>query len=73
MEFLSVAKSCQVTAFLKELILRLFEINDTYSEQRLSRMMAVLNDELTMAGSFDISLLIQTDKRLQVIFKQLQQ
>jgi hypothetical protein len=72
-EFLSVAKSCQVTAFLKELILRLFEINDTYSEQRLSRMMAVLNDELTMAGSFDISLLIQTDKRLQVIFKQLQQ
>ena len=72
MEFLSVAKSCQVTAFLKELILRLFEINDTYSEQRLSRMMAVLNDELTMAGSFDISLLIQTDKRLQVIFKQLQ-
>ena len=73
MEFLSVAKSCQVTAFLKELILRLFEISDTYSEQRLSRMMAVLNDELTMAGSFDISLLIQTDKRLQVIFKQLQQ
>ena len=73
MEFLSVAKSCQVTAFLKELILRLFEINDTYSELRLSRMMAVLNDELTMAGSFDISLLIQTDKRLQVIFKQLQQ
>ena len=73
MEFLSVAKSWQVSAFLKELILRLFEINDTYSEQRLSRMMAVLNDELTMAGSFDISLLIQTDKRLQVIFKQLQQ
>ena len=73
MEFLSVAKSCQVTAFLKELILRLFEVNGTYSEQRLSRMMAVLNDELTMAGSFDISLLIQTDMRLQVIFKQLQQ
>lgn len=72
-EFLSEAKSCRVTAFLKELILKLFESNNAYPEQRLSRLIAVLNDELTIAGSFDIPLLIPTDKRLLVIFKQLQQ
>lgn len=71
--FLAEAKSCQVTEFLKALILKIFECKKTHSDLHLSHLIAVLNDELTMAGSFDIPLLIPTDKRLLVIFKQLQQ
>nr|WP_321242614.1 helix-turn-helix transcriptional regulator [uncultured Tolumonas sp.] len=72
-EFLSAAKSCQVTPFLKELILMLFDLDDVYSEQRLSRLLAVLNDQLTLAGSVAIPLFIPTDKRLKTIFDQLKQ
>lgn len=71
-EFISEAKTCQVTPFLKELILTLFALDEAYSELRLSRIVAVLNDQLIMANSFEIPLLIPTDHRLKTIFTQLQ-
>lgn len=71
-EFQSAAKTCQVTAFLKELILTLFNLTEAYSEEMLTRVIAVLRDQLMIADSFEIPLLIPTDKRLKTIFTHLQ-
>lgn len=70
----SEPKSCQVSAFLKELIQLLFE-SDTLSqsESNLAHLLTVLRDQIKAAKSYDIPLLIPTDKRLLSIFLQLKQ
>lgn len=67
-------KSCQVSSFLKELILLLFE-SDTLSqpESNLAHLLTVLRDQIEAAKSYEIPLLIPTDKRLLSIFLQLKQ
>ena len=67
-------KSCQVNSFLKELIQLLFE-RDTLSqsESNLTHLLMVLRDQIEAAKSYEIQLLIPTDKRLLSIFLQLKQ
>jgi len=67
-------KSCQVSAFIKELILVLFECNtSSQSESNVSNLLAVLRDQIELASSYEIPLLIPKDKRLLSIFSQLKQ
>ncbi|MBF9002422.1 helix-turn-helix transcriptional regulator [Vibrio nitrifigilis] len=70
----SEPKSCQVNAFLKELIQLLFQ-NDTLSqsESNVTHLLTVLRDQIEAAKSYEIPLLIPTDKRLLSIFLQLKQ
>lgn len=68
--FETVAKSCLMTPFLKELVLMLRE--QDYPESMLMHLMAVLNDQIRVAKSFEIPLLLPTDKRLNTIFSRLQ-
>ena len=70
----SEPKSCQVSPFLKELIQLLFE-SDTLSqsESNLAHLLTVLRDQIEAAKSYEIPLLIPTDKRLLSIFLQLKQ
>ncbi|MBF4269845.1 AraC family transcriptional regulator, partial [Vibrio anguillarum] len=65
---------CQVSSFLKELILLLFK-SDTLSqpESNLAHLLTVLRDQIEAAKSYEIPLLIPTDKRLLSIFLQLKQ
>ena len=66
------AKSCLVTPFVRELILLLFdkEINHN-SESHITNLLMVLRDRIDIASSYEIPLLIPTDKRLMSIFTQL--
>lgn len=67
-------KSCQVSSFTKELILLLFESNTLYqSESNITHLLMVLRDQIEIANSYEIPLLIPTDKRLLSIFLQLKQ
>lgn len=67
-------KSCLVTSFIKELILLLFENELTpQPDTSLTHLLLVLRDQIAIANSYDIPLLIPTDKRLLSIFKQLKQ
>ena len=70
----SEPKSCQVSAFLKELIQLLFE-SDTLSqsESNLAHLLTVLRDQIEAAKRYEIPLLTPTDKRLLAIFLQLKQ
>lgn len=65
-------KSYRVNAFLKELIQLLFE-NDTLSqpESNIANVLMVLRDQIEVAKSYEIPLLIPRDKRLLSIFIQL--
>ncbi|MGX9416157.1 AraC family transcriptional regulator [Vibrio sp. WJH972] len=67
-------KSCLVSSFMKELILFLFE-NNTLSqpESNITNLLMVLRDQIVVANSYEIPLLIPTDKRLLSIFVQLKQ
>lgn len=69
----SEPKSCQVNSFVKELILLLFESNTlSQSESNITHLLMVLRDQIEVAESYEIPLLIPTDKRLFSIFAQLQ-
>lgn len=73
-EYASEAKSCLVTPFIKQLILLLFENEmSQQSESNTTHLLLVLRDQTVMANSYDIPLLLPTDKRLLAIFKQLKQ
>ncbi|MCA0935502.1 AraC family transcriptional regulator [Vibrio alginolyticus] len=68
------SKSCQVSSFIKELILLLFECDTlTQSESNITHLLMVLRDQIDVAMSYEIPLLIPTDKRLLSIFLQLKQ
>jgi AraC-like DNA-binding protein len=67
-------KSCLVTPFIRELILVLFDKNTVQqSDSNITHLLMVLRDQISIAGSHDIPLLIPTDKRLLSIFTQLKQ
>ena len=67
-------KSCQVCSFIKELILILFEAHTlAQSESNISRFLMVLRDQIDVANSYEIPLLIPKDKRLLSVFLQLKQ
>lgn len=66
-------KSCQVTPFIKALILMLFETNTHKQPQaNITHLLTVLRDQIDVATSYEIPLLIPADKRLLSIFSQLQ-
>ncbi|CAM4312719.1 AraC family transcriptional regulator [Pseudoalteromonas ostreae] len=68
------AKSCQINSFMKELILLLFESNSlSQSEANITHLLIVLRDQIEVANSYEIPLLIPTDKRLLSVFLQLKQ
>ncbi|MCK6264494.1 AraC family transcriptional regulator [Vibrio sp. ZSDE26] len=70
----SEPKSCQVNSFIKELIQLLFETNTlAQSESNITHLLMVLRDQIEVAESYEIPLLIPTDKRLFSIFVQLKQ
>lgn len=67
-------KSCLVTPLLKALILQLFkEHTKQQSALMLSHLLMVLSDQITLAKTYEIPLLIPKDRRLLAIFTQLQQ
>lgn len=67
-------KSCLVSSFIKELILLLFESNTiSQSTSTITNLLMVLRDQIDVANSYEIPLLIPTDKRLFSIFLQLKQ
>jgi AraC-like DNA-binding protein len=67
-------KSCQVSSFMKELLLTLFDAPTlSQSESNISNLLAVLRDQIEMAHSYEIPLLMPKDKRLLSIFSQLKQ
>ncbi|MCE0494881.1 helix-turn-helix transcriptional regulator [Vibrio salinus] len=67
-------KSCLVTAFLKELLLLLFDKRTAHqSEASIAHLLAVLNDQIETAEHYEIPLLIPEDRRLMAIFNQLRQ
>ncbi len=70
-EFQTSSKTCLLTLFMKELILTLFNLDEAYSEEMLSRIISVLRDQLMIAKSVEIPLLIPADKRLKTIFTHL--
>lgn len=66
-------KSCLVTPFVKELILLLFDKRLTlYTEEMIASVLAVLRDQVEIADTYQIPLLIPSDRRLMSIFIQLQ-
>ncbi|MPY25041.1 helix-turn-helix transcriptional regulator [Shewanella psychropiezotolerans] len=74
MKFLNEPKSCLVTPFLKELILLLIQGDKaTQTEEMTAHLLLVLNDQLVLANSYQIPLLIPDDRRLKTIFSQLKQ
>lgn len=67
-------KSCQVSSFMKELLLTLFDAPTlSQSESNVSNLLTVLRDQIEMAHSYEIPLLMPKDKRLLSIFSQLKQ
>ncbi|QFT12926.1 AraC family transcriptional regulator [Vibrio sp. THAF190c] len=67
-------KSCKVSSFMKELLLTLFDAPTlSQSESNVSNLLAVLRDQIEMAHSYEIPLLMPRDKRLLSIFSQLKQ
>ncbi|AQS40322.1 transcriptional regulator, AraC family [Shewanella psychrophila] len=73
-KFLDKPKSCLVTPFLKELLLHLIRGEQaTQTEEMTTHLLLVLNDQLELANSYQIPLLIPGDRRLKMIFSQLKQ
>ena len=73
-QFLDEPKSCLVTPFLKELILLLMQGEQaTQTEEVTAHLLLVLSDQLVLANSYQIPLLIPNDRRLKMIFSQLKQ
>ncbi len=67
-------KSCKVSSFMKELLLTLFDAPTlSQSESNVSNLLTVLRDQIEMAHSYEIPLLMPKDKRLLSIFSQLKQ
>ena len=67
-------KSCQVSSFMKELLLTFFDAPTlSQSESNVSNLLTVLRDQIEMAHSYEIPLLMPKDKRLLSIFSQLKQ
>lgn len=65
-------KSCLVSSFIKELILLLFDTKkQSQPESNITHLLMVLRDQVSVADSYEIPLLIPTDKRLLSIFTQL--
>lgn len=68
------AKSCLVTPFLKELIVLLVEQGfGNHTEQITTNLLNVLQDQIAIAESYEIPLLIPNDRRLMAIFVELNQ
>lgn len=68
------AKSCLVTSFIRELILTLFDQDSIQQpDAHLTHLLLVLRDQIAVANSYEIPLLIPKDKRLLSIFTQLKQ
>ncbi|MGO2234571.1 MAG: AraC family transcriptional regulator [Marinomonas sp.] len=68
------AKSCLVTPFLKELIVLLVKQGlDNHTEQMTTNLLCVLRDQIAIAESYEIPLLIPNDRRLMAIFVELNQ
>ncbi len=71
-QYVEKAKSCQVSSFIKELILMLFESDSlSQSSSNITHLLMVLRDQIEVADSYEIPLLIPSDKRLLSIFSQL--
>lgn len=67
-------KSCLVTPFLKELIVLLVEQGfGSHKEQMTANLLNVLQDQIAIAESYEIPLLIPNDRRLMAIFVELNQ
>lgn len=67
-------KSFLATAFIKELILLLFEPTLVqHPSSHITHLLTVLRDQIEMASGYEIPLLIPKDKRLLSIFLQLKQ
>ncbi|SJL82552.1 AraC family transcriptional regulator [Vibrio palustris] len=67
-------KSCQVSAFIKELILLLFK-SDTHAlaPSHITSLLMVFRDQIELAHRYEIPLLIPADRRLLSIFVMLKQ
>lgn len=71
-EYRQSAKSCLVTPFLKALILQLFDqATLEQPETNLTHLLQVLSDQVNIAGSYEIPMLVPQDRRLMSIFAQL--
>ncbi len=71
-DYKSEDKSCFVTPFLKELILLIVARGlDEYSEEMITHLLEVLHDQIRLADSYEIPLLIPEDRRLKTIFSAL--
>ncbi|MNR96115.1 HTH-type transcriptional repressor of iron proteins A [compost metagenome] len=67
-------KPCLVTPFIKELVLLLVDKGMAlHSEADSTSLLTVLRDQIDIASSYEIPLLIPTDKRLMSVFNQLKQ
>lgn len=69
-----IYKTCALTPLLKALILQLFnKQTNKQSEVMKNNLLRVLRDQIELAGSYEIPLLIPRDRRLLSIFTQLQE
>ncbi|QFI37357.1 helix-turn-helix transcriptional regulator [Moritella marina ATCC 15381] len=65
-------KSCLVTPLIKELILLLFDnCSVQQTETTIIHLLTVLRDQIEIASTYEIPLLIPSDRRLMSIFTQL--
>jgi len=72
-EYRDKLKSCLVTPLLKILILELFdEKSNPNTQSTFTNLLTVLRDQIALAKSFDIPILIPRDRRLLSIFLQLE-
>lgn len=72
-KYSDTAKSCLLTPFIKELIMLLFDNRlARQTAATLSNLLTVFNDQIAIADSYEIPLLIPSDRRLMSIFTQLQ-
>ncbi|WP_295898891.1 AraC family transcriptional regulator [uncultured Vibrio sp.] len=67
------AKSCAVTPLTKQMLLQLLSSDlERYTEQMETNLLSVLRDQISLSETYEIPLLIPTDRRLNAIFEQLQ-
>jgi len=73
-QYVETHKYCLVNAFIKELILLLFE-KETVSqpESNITHLLTVLRDQIGASDRYELPLLIPKDKRLLAIFSQIRQ
>ena len=67
------AKAISVTPFLRELVLHINHSvsNSIVSEDELSKLVVVLIDQISSGESYEMKLLLPSDRRLMIIFKAL--